>query len=165
MTSHPQSPMDSGLSVFTPQHGGPDGQEGGLGAAPGSSTAAPAPAPMDRAEVRWAMLAYLAVPFTLCLVPLAVCLIGPATRGFARAHASVALSLSVATILYTASILIVGGVLSLDSASVGTLAAVPLLAALWASVLVVVVRAAGAAGRGEMYRLPRWLRMTAGPPR
>ncbi len=165
MTSRPQSPTDSGVSVSGPQQGGPDDQEWGEGAASGTSTAAPAPAPMDRAEVRWAMLAYLAVPFTLCLVPLAVCLIGPAARRFARAHAAVALSLSLATILYTASILIVGGVLAFDSASVGTLAAVPLLAVLWAGVLVVVVRAAGAAGRGEMYRLPRWLRMTAGPPR
>ncbi len=120
---------------------------------------------MDRGEVRRAVLAYLAVPFTLCLVPLAVYLTSLGSRRFARAHAAVALSLSLATILYTASILIVGGVLALDSASVGTLAAVPLLVLLWAGVLVVVVRAAGAAGRGEMYRLPRWLRMTAGPPR
>jgi hypothetical protein len=33
----------------------------------------------------------------------------------------------------------------------------------WAGVLIVVIRAATAAGRGEMYQLPRWLRMTSGP--
>jgi uncharacterized Tic20 family protein len=76
----------------------------------------------------------------------------------------VALSLSLATVLYTVSIVIVGGVLALDSAAVGTLAAVPLLVLLWAGVLVVVIRAAAAASRGEQYQLPRWLRMTSGPP-
>ena len=165
MTSRPQYPMDSGLSVFGPQDGGPDDPGGDDGTAPGGSTRTQAPRPMDRGEARRAVLAYLAVPFTLCLVPLAVYLTSLGSRRFARAHAAVALSLSLATILYTASILIVGGVLALDSASVGTLAAAPLLVLLWAAVLVVVVRAAGAAGRGEMYRLPRWLRMTAGPPR
>ena len=165
MTSRPQYPMDSGLSVFGPEDGVPDDQDGNEGIAPGGSTGARAPVPMDGREARRAVLAYLAVPFTLFVVPLAVYLTSLGSRRFARAHAAVALSLSLATMLYTASILIVGGVLALDSASVGTLAAVPLLVLLWAGVLVVVVRAAGAAARGEMYRLPRWLRMTAGPPR
>lgn len=155
MTSRPQYPVDSGLSVFGPEDGGPvDQQEAGR-----------PPAPADRGEVRRAMLAYLAVPFTLFLVPLAVYLTSLGHRRFARAHAVVALSLSLATLLYTFSIVIVGGVLALDSAAVGTLAAVPLLVVLWAGVLVVVIRAAAAAGRGEMYQLPRWLRMTSGPPR
>jgi hypothetical protein len=98
-------------------------------------------------------------------VPLAVYLTSLRGRRFARAHAAVALTLSLATILYTFSIVIVGGVLTLDSTSVGTLAAAALLAGLWAGVLIVVIRAAAAAGRGEMYRLPRWLRMTSGPRR
>ena len=165
MTSRPQYPMDSGLSVFARQDGGPGGQDGNEAMAPGGGTGASAPVPMGRGEVRRAVLAYLAVPFTLFLVPLAVYLTSLGSRRFARAHAAVALSLSLATMLYTASILIVGGVLALDSAPVGTLIAVPLLVLLWAGVLVVLVRAAGAAARGEMYRLPRWLRMTAGPPR
>jgi len=111
------------------------------------------------------MLAYLAVPFTLFLGPLGIYLTSPGNRRFARAHAVVALSLSLATLLYTFSIVIVGGVLALDSAAVATLAAVPLLVLLWAGVLVVVIRAAAAADRGETYELPRWLRMTSGPPR
>jgi uncharacterized Tic20 family protein len=108
------------------------------------------------------MLAYLGVPFTLCLLPLAVYLASLRNRRFARAHARVALSLSLATILYMCSALLIGGVLALDSAAVGTLVAVPLLVLLWIGVLVVVIRAARAADRGEMYRLPRWLRMTSG---
>jgi uncharacterized Tic20 family protein len=160
MTSRPQYPMDSGLSVF--------GQDSGLASEQGERDAEgwlPASVPADRAEARRAMLAYLGVPFTLSLVPLAVYLTSLRGRRFARAHAAVALTLSLATILYTVSIVIVGGVLALDSTAVGTLAAAALLAGLWAGVLIVVIRAAAAAGRGEMYRLPRWLRMTSGPRR
>ena len=161
MTSRPQYPMDSGLSVFGSQDGGPAGGQGDEDAAGWP----PGPVPAYRAEARRAMLAYLAVPFTLCLVPLAVYLTSLAGHRFARAHAAVALSLSLATILYTFSIVIVGGVLTLDSSAVGTLAGAGLLAALWAGVLIVVIRAAGVAGRGQMYQLPRWLRMTSGAPR
>ena len=157
----PHYPMDSSLSVFGPA----DGDLAGAQADESAATAARPPAPADRAEVRRAMLAYLGVPFTLCVVPLAVYLTSLGNRRFARAHAAAALSLSLATIMYTCSILIVGGVLALDSASVGTLAAVPLLVLLWAGVLVVVIRAAAAASRGEMYQLPRWLRMTSGQRR
>jgi uncharacterized Tic20 family protein len=162
MTSHPQYPMDSGLSVFGPEDTDP---AGGAGQVHGAGGRPPAPVPGDRGEVRRAMLAYLAVPFTLFLVPLAIYLASLGNRRFARAHAVVALTLSLATVLYTFSIVIVGGVLALDSATVGTLVAVPLLVLLWAGILVVVLRAAAAAGRGEMYQLPRWLRMTSGPGR
>ena len=161
MTSRPQFPMDSGLSVFGPQDGGPAGEHGEKDAAGWP----PGPVPADRAEARRAMLAYLGVPFTLCLVPLAVYLTSLDHRRFARAHAAAALSLSLATILYIFSIVIVGGVLTLDSTAVGTLAAAVLLAVLWAGVLTVVIRAAAAADRGEIYQLPRWLRMTSGRPR
>lgn len=161
MTRHPQYPMDSGLSVFGPQDGSPAGEQGEKDAAGWP----PAPVPADHAEARRAMLAYLGVPFTLCLVPLAVYLTSPGDRRFARTHAAVALNLSLATILYTVSIVIVGGVLTLDSTVVGTLVASVLLAVLWAGVLAVVIRAAAAADRGEMYQVPRWLRMTSGPPR
>jgi uncharacterized Tic20 family protein len=163
MTSRRQYPMDSGVSVFGSQDGGPVLEQEDEGAAPGAEARLPSPAPADRGEVRWAMLAYLAVPFTLLLVPLAIYLTSLGHRRFARGHAAVALSLSLATVLYTVSIVIVGGVLALDSAAVGTLTAVPLLVLLWAGVLVVVIRAATAASRGEQYQLPRWLRMTSGP--
>jgi uncharacterized Tic20 family protein len=161
MTSRPQYPMDSGVSVFGAHDGGPAGEQEEKNAAGWP----PAPVPADHAEARRAMLAYLGVPFTLCLVPLAVYLASRDGRRFARAHAAVALSLSLATILYAFSIVIVGGVLTLDSTAVGALAAAVLLTVLWAGVLTVVIRAAAAADRGEMYQLPRWLRMTSGPPR
>jgi len=158
MTSRPQYPMDSGLSVFGPEDSGPAAQ-------PGAGGRLPAAVPGDRGEVRRAMLAYLAVPFTLFLVPLAIYLTSLGNRRFARVHAATALSLSLATLLYTVCIVIVGGVLALDSATVGTVAAILLLVLLWGGILVVVIRAAAAAARGGMYQLPRWLRMTSGPPR
>jgi hypothetical protein len=98
-------------------------------------------------------------------VPLAVYLTSLDGRRFARAHAAVALSVSLATVLYTFSIVIAGGVLALDSTAAGTLAGGVLLTALWAGVLTVVIRAAAGAGRGEMSQLPRWLRMTSAPSR
>jgi hypothetical protein len=39
---------------------------------------------------------------------------------------------------------------------------VPLVVALWLSVLVVLIRAASTASRGEWYPVPRWLRMKSG---
>src|SRR3984957_7986356 len=101
MTSHPQYPMDSGLSVFGPEDTDPAGGEGQVHGADGRP---PAPVPGNRGEVHQAMLAYLAVPFTLFLVPLAIYLTSLGNRRFARAHAATALSLSLATLLYTVCI-------------------------------------------------------------
>ncbi|HEY9242906.1 MAG TPA: DUF4870 domain-containing protein [Streptosporangiaceae bacterium] len=115
--------------------------------------------PASRREVHTAMLAYLGVPFTLCLLPLALYLANVRNHSFARWHAGQALNVAVTALLYTVCGLIVGGVLALDSVQVGTLIAVPLLAVLWISVLVVLVRAASAAGRGEQQPVPRWLRI------
>jgi uncharacterized Tic20 family protein len=127
--------------------------------APIDSGPPPGLAPASRREVHRAMLAYLGVPFTLCLLPLAIYLASLRSGGFARWHASQALNVAVTALLYTVSGLIVAGVLALDSVQVATLIAVPLLAALWISVLVVLVRAASAASRGEQLPVPGWLRL------
>ena len=119
----------------------------------------PGSAPVSRREVHRAMLAYLGVPFTLCLLPLAIYLASLRGSGFTRWHAGQALNVAVTAVLYSVCGLIVGGVLALDSLQVATLIAVPLLAALWISVLVALVRAASAAGRGEQQAVPRWLRL------
>ncbi len=131
---------------------------------PESYHAPPAPAsvPVSRGEVRSAMLAYLGVPFTACLVPLAVFLVSLRGRPFARSHAGQALNLSVAACLYTFCLLIAWAMLALDSASVATIAVLPLAAALWVIAAVVVVRAAAAASHGQPYSIPRWLRVSDG---
>ncbi|HUY47002.1 MAG TPA: DUF4870 domain-containing protein [Streptosporangiaceae bacterium] len=123
-------------------------------------------APASRREARGAMLAYLGVPFSLFVAPLAVYLVSLHGRAFARAHAVQALNVALATLLYSVCGLIVGGVLAFDSTQVALVVAVPLVAALWLRVLVVLIRAASAASRSELRPIPRWLCLTSGmqPP-
>jgi uncharacterized Tic20 family protein len=184
MPTGPQSPypMDSGLNVFATTAGevshaqdswepseaqdtwqarearevGPDRED--------EPTPARALAPADRGGVRSAMLAYLGVPFILCLLPLAIYLLSLRRAGYARAHAAAALNVSLTAMVYTLCGLIVGGVLVLDSLQVATVIIVPLLALLWLGVLVVLARAAAAASHGELRPVPRWLRLTREPP-
>ena len=139
---------------------------GGDGAPqPGAAPGAMLPEPGGPREVRLAMLAYLGIPFTLCLLPL-ICYLGQLRggRSFARGHAAQALALSVAALLYTLCGLIVFGVLALDSMLVAAVIGVPLLAALWLIVLAVVIRSAIAASRGGLRPVPRWLRLAQGSP-
>jgi Domain of unknown function (DUF4870) len=147
--TRPQSsyPMDPGLSGF--------GED---------AASARQPEPGSPREVHLAMLAYLGIPFTLCVLPL-ICYLAsagqpPGGRGFARVHTGQALALSLTALLYTLCGLIVFGVLALDSVQVALAIAVPLLALLWLGVLAVVVRSAIAASHGELRPVPRWLRLT-----
>lgn len=142
------------------------------GATP-ASAAPPVPPPDGPREVHLARLAYLGIPVTLCVLPLICYLIsrgrpspGPPTggRSFARVHTAQALALSVTALLYALCVLIVGGVLALDSLQVAVVIAVPLLALLWLSVLAAAVRSAIAASRGGFRPVPRWLRLTWEPP-
>jgi uncharacterized Tic20 family protein len=178
MPTRPQSsyPMDSGLNVFgttaggsQPRPGHPEPSEAQEAREAGPDpedepTPARAPAPADHGEVCRAMLAHLGVPFTLCLLPLAIYLLSLRRAGYARAHAAAALNVSLTAVIYTLCGLIVGGVLALDSLQVATVITVPLLALLWLSVLVVLARAAVAASHGELRPVPRWLRLTREPP-
>jgi hypothetical protein len=161
--TRPQSryPMDSGLNVF------------GADEAPQASAAPDVPDPDGPREVRLAMLAYLGIPFTFCVLPLICYLVSPrrpspgpppGSHSFARVHTAQALALSFAALLYMLCGLIVGGVLALDSPQVAVVIAVPLLALLWLSVLAVVVRSAVAASSGGFRPVPRWLRLTQEPP-
>ena len=174
MTSRPrQSPGRPGpaASGFATAHGtGTDAGPGGVAFPAGDAPAGDAPpvaqpgqwmdgGPPGRAEVRSAMLAYLGIPFTLFVLPLAVYLASLRGQRFARWHAAQALNASVTALLYSVCCFIAGAMLALDSLQVATFTAVPLLVALWVSVLVTVVRAAGAASQGETRDLPRWLRL------
>ncbi|HTT52612.1 MAG TPA: DUF4870 domain-containing protein [Streptosporangiaceae bacterium] len=156
MTSRPMQPP-------APTGPGPAGfmaSDGGAQPAGHPAGAPSAPAPASRPEVHRAMLAYLGVPFTLVLVPLVIYLASLHGRPFARWHAAQAVNVAATAIVYTLCGLILGAVLALDSVQVATLIAVPLLAVLWICVLVVLVRAAGAASRGERQPVPRWLRVS-----
>jgi hypothetical protein len=155
--SRPPSPppMDSGLNILgpaaarettTPAAASAPAADAGraatastvdLSTAGGSPTAdGPADSRRDR---QLAALAYLSVPFTLFLVPLGVYLYSWRGHELARRHAAQAGQLAVTALLYTVCGLIIGAVLALDSLQVAALVAVPLLALLWLSVLVVAV--------------------------
>jgi uncharacterized Tic20 family protein len=108
-------------------------------------------------EERLAMLSYLGVPFLGPVLPLAVYLIKKRSSGFVRYHAAQALSLWVTALLYTISVLVLGGMLALDSLTLGLVIAAPVAGLLWLAILAYVVRAAARAYRGSYYRIPPWL--------
>jgi uncharacterized Tic20 family protein len=116
--------------------------------------AAPATGPDG---IRWAMLAYLTVPFFGFLVPLAIYLISLHGSRWLRAHAAQAVNVWLTGILYDLSALIIGAVLILDSPHVALAVVVPLIITLWLTTLAFLVRAAARASRGETYTFPRWL--------
>jgi uncharacterized protein DUF4870 len=86
------------------------------GAAPVPAGAATADAPAIGPDgARWAMLAYLTVPFFGFLVPLAIYLMSRRRSQWLRAHAAQAVNVWLTEILYGLSALIIGAVLTLDS--------------------------------------------------
>jgi uncharacterized Tic20 family protein len=123
-------------------------------AAAAAAEAAPATGPDG---TQWAMLAYLTVPFFGFLVPLAIYLLSMRRSRWLRGHAAQALNVWLTGILYALSALIIGAVLILDSPRVAVTVVVPLIAVLWLTTLVFLVRAAARASRGETYTFPRWL--------
>jgi uncharacterized Tic20 family protein len=113
--------------------------------------------PLHAGDERWSMLSYLGVPFLGFLVPLGIYLVKRRNSRFVRRQAAQALNLAVTGLLYTFSLLILAGVLALDSLNVALVIAVPLAAVLWIATLVYVIRAAAAASRGDYYQIPGWI--------
>jgi len=113
--------------------------------------------PLHVGDERLSMLSYLGVPFLGFLVPLAIYLVKWRNSRFVRRQAAQALNLAVTVLLYTFSLLILTGVLALDSINVALVIAVPLAAVLWIATLVYVIRAAAAASRGDYYQIPGWI--------
>ncbi len=113
--------------------------------------------PPNPDDVRLAMLSYLGVPFLGPVLPLVVYLIKRRTSGFIRFHAAQALSLAVTALLYTICVLILGGVLALDTLNLALAIAVPAAALLWLAILGYVIVAASRAYRGRYYKIPSWL--------
>jgi len=116
----------------------------------------PPPHPAGDGDPRWVMVAYLTVPLFSFLVPLAV-LLASHRSPWARAHAAQALNTALTVLLYDVSAVIMAAMLALDSPMAAVTVAGLLVGALWVTGLVHLIRAAGAAGRGEDYRMPAWL--------
>ena len=135
---------------------GPDALRARPGPA-GPATPVAVPGAAGPPDVGWAMLGYLTVPFFGFLLPLAVYLASLRRSRWLRVHAAQAVNVWLTVTLYELSAAIIGAMLVLDSPGVALTVVVPLVAALWLTALVFLVRAATAARRGRAYTLPRWL--------
>jgi uncharacterized Tic20 family protein len=111
-------------------------------------------------EMHSAGRAYLGVPIAGCIPPLWVYLVSGRRSPLARRHAAQALGVSCAAILYGICLLIVAGMLALDSVEVAVIVVAPLALALWLILVVFLVRAARAARRDQPYDIPGWLRVS-----
>jgi uncharacterized Tic20 family protein len=135
---------------------GPDARRARPGPA-GPATPVAVPDAAGPPDVGWAMLGYLTVPFFGFLLPLAVYLASLRRSRWLRVHAAQAVNVWLTVTLYELSAAIIGAMLVLDSPGVALTVVVPLVAALWLTALVFLVRAAAAARRGQAYTFPRWL--------
>src|SRR5579872_1449211 len=124
---------------------------------PRPDEAADRPEPPEPDDERLGMLSYLGVPFLGPVLPLAVFLFKRHTSAFVRYHSAQAVSLSVTALLYTICVLILGGMLALDSLNLALVIAVPVFALLWLAILGYVIVAAFRAYRGHYYRIPSWI--------
>jgi uncharacterized Tic20 family protein len=131
---------------------------------PAFAAAVPASGPESHWDVRKAVFAYLGVAIGGVVPPLAVYLLSRRRSAFARGHAAEALRVSCAVVLYGICALIIATMLALDSVEVALIIVAPLAFALWLVLVVFLVRAARAAGRGEpRQEFPGWLRVSPRP--
>jgi uncharacterized protein len=104
-----------------------------------------------------ARLGYLTLPVSGFLVPLAVRLTAGRKSAWLRGHAAQGLNLWLTWVLYLVSATVMGAMLALDSPVVALAVMAPLVVPGLLVTLVMLARAAIAAGRGGEYSLPRWL--------
>lgn len=119
----------------------------------------PAPVRADGpgSEDQWATLSYLGAIFLWLVPPLVIYVAKRKASVFIRSHAAQAFNLTATGTLFAASVGIVGALLALDSPRAALILMIPLLVALWITMMVYLIRAASAASRGEFYEIPDWL--------
>ena len=117
--------------------------------------------PPGRHENRWAMACYLGAIFFWLLAPLAIFLAKRNSSIFIRSHAAQAFNLTLTATLFSISGAIVGGLLALDSPITALAVMGPLFVVFWIVVLRYLVRAASSASRADLYKIPRWLCVSA----
>ncbi len=142
-------PGRADLPADPPRHR--SGQQTGAGLRPVTADGA------DRRAERLATFSYLSVPCLGPAVPLAVCLLRRRASACVRGHSAQALNLAVTALLYGICVLILGGMLALDSLAVALVVAVPVGAALWLVTLTYAFRAGLRASQGGDFRIPSWL--------
>jgi uncharacterized Tic20 family protein len=110
--------------------------------------------PVREADVTSASYAYLGAILSGPVIPLVVYLVGRRRSPFLRAHAAMALNLSLTGILYGVCCLILCGLLLLDSMTVALAVAIPVALVLWLNMLRYLIRGFAAANRGERPEAP-----------
>jgi uncharacterized membrane protein len=110
--------------------------------------------PVREADVTSAGYAYLGAILSGPVIPLVVYLVGRRRSPFLRAHAAVALNLSLTGILYVVCCLILCGLLLLDSMTVALAVVIPVALVLWLGMLRYLIRGFAAANRGEWPEVP-----------
>jgi hypothetical protein len=118
---------------------------------------APKVAPSRPADRAWAVAGYLAAGLAGLALPLAIYLCAPRHARFLRAHAAQATNAAITLLLYTICAVIVGGIFSLDSASVAIKVSAGAAIMVWALALGYLARAAMAARAGGFRPIPSWL--------
>jgi hypothetical protein len=108
-------------------------------------------------DVTSATFGYLGAIFLGPVIPLIVYAIMARRSSFARYHAATAANLSISCALYGLCCAIVGGLLALDSITVGLVVGVTLIFALWVTMLRYLIRGVAAANRGDRNEIPGWI--------
>src|SRR5579875_1532095 len=107
----------------------------------------------------WAAAGYAgaAIPVAGFFPPLLVYLLWARRSRFLRAHAAQAANLALTTSLYLVCLVIVAGMLALDSVTLGLAAGAAGLLMLWSALVVQLARGARAAGDGAFRPAAGWL--------
>jgi uncharacterized Tic20 family protein len=131
----------------------------GPGTGPQAAWGAPAGGwvPASDKEARAAVFGYLSAIVTGPLVPLAVYAVVRRRSWYLRAHAAMALNLSVTWLLYTVCCAILCGLLMLDTLTVALVVAGAIASFFWWMLIGHLIRGSKAASRGERYTVPGWL--------
>jgi uncharacterized Tic20 family protein len=148
----PPGPQPARFFVAEEPPGGLPRPGGGPGRAPDQART-PGRGPEDQ----WATLSYLGAIFLWLVAPLVIYVTKRKTSVFIRSHAAQSFNLTATGTLFAVSAGIVGALLALDSPKAALILMIPLLVALWITMMVYLARAASAASRGEFYEIPAWL--------
>jgi len=91
------------------------------------------------------------------VIPLVVYALRARRSPFMRYHAATAVNLSLTGLLYALCLVILGGLLLLDSITVALVVVLSAGFVIWVSMLRYLIRGVIAANRGERYEVPSWI--------
>lgn len=152
-----ESPADSGYYPPAPRTPADTSTYPSVPRAPADTSTYRNPAPDGHDDTTWAILAYMSAAFFGFGPPLVIYLLRRRNSPFIRAHAIQAVNAAVTLFLYTVCVIVVGGMLALDSVTVAVVTAGVSELLLWLLALLYFFRSTVAASSGDFYRFPQWL--------